>query len=288
LTSGVTDTPGVEMLWESADPGEALRKRFGFRDSRSAGEWVADVLDRHWGLDAVGCDRLVISGRNVMAWARAGDRRLVVKWSALPHRFSRLEDAARLVAWLDTQAVPVAAPIAATDGRLLVQLGNGAKGPLRSRLPLPGAQFLVGVLPVIEGDLLAVDNPAHVDEAGRMLATIHHALASYPGQAGRRGRRARTQLVHNDFRSANILHDGTRISAVLDFEEVTYATRAADIAKSAVLLATRYRDWGPTDASVRSAYLSAYDRHAHDSLTSSERRDIDARTAMLLKAFGWA
>ena len=33
------------------------------------------------------------------------------------------------------------------------------------------------------------------------------------------------QLVHNDFRSANVLHDGTGITAVLDFEEVAYRSR---------------------------------------------------------------
>jgi homoserine kinase type II len=94
--------------------------------------------------------------------------------------------------------------------------------------------------------------------------------------------------VHNDFRSANILHDGTRISAVLDFEEITYDTRVADIAKSAVLLATRYRDWGPADEAVRSAYLRAYDGHADDPLTTSERRELDARMAAHLKYFGWS
>src|SRR5262245_44500980 len=275
------------MLWEATDPGQALTKRFGFRDGGSAAGWVADVLARWWELDAVSCDRLVISGRNAMAWVHAGGRRLVVKWSALPNRFSQLEAAARLVAWLDAQALPVAAPLVATDGRLLVELGNDARGRLRSRLPLPGTRFLVGLLPVVEGDLLAVDDPAHVDDAGRMLATLHQALADYPEQVGRRGRSGPTQLVHNDFRSANILHDGTRISAVLDFEEIRYATRAADIAKSAVLLATRYRNWGPTDPSVRDAYLSAYDSHAHVALTSSERQDIAARVATHLERFGW-
>ena len=44
---------------------------------------------------------------------------VVAKWSSLPHRFSHLEDAARVVAWLDTQAVPVAAPIAAYIVRIL-------------------------------------------------------------------------------------------------------------------------------------------------------------------------
>jgi homoserine kinase type II len=187
------------MLWESVDPRQELTNRFGFRDGVAAAEWVADVLEQHWSLDVVRCDRLVV-----------------------------------------------------------------------------------------EGDLLAVDDPGHVDEAGRMLATLHRALATYPGQVGRSDRRAHTQLVHDDFRSANILHDGTRISAVLDFERITYDTRVADIAKSAVLLATRYRDWGPTDESVRTAYLSAYDEQAHDPLTTSERHEFDARVAALLKTFGWA
>ncbi len=121
-----------------------------------------------------------------------------------------------------------------------------------------------------------------------VVATIHRALARYSGQVSRRGQRAHTQLVHNDFRSANILHDGTRISAVLDFEEITYDTRAADIAKSAVLLATRYRNWGRTSENVRTAYLTAYDGHALDPLTTSERQEIDARIATHLKTFGWA
>jgi homoserine kinase type II len=276
------------MLWESADPSQELTRRFGFRDGASAAEWVVDVLKRYWELEVVRCDRLVISDRNVMAWVQAGGRPFIAKWSSLPHRFSHLRDAARLVAWLDTQAVPVAAPIAATDGRLLVELGNDARGPLRSRLPLPGSRFLVGVLPVVEGDLLAVEDPRQVDDAGRMLATMHQALATYPGHAGRRGQGGRTQLLHNDFRSANVLHDGTRISAVLDFEEITCDTRVADIAKSAVLLATRYRDWGPTSESVRTAFLNAYDRHARDPLTTSERHELDARIAAHLKTFGWA
>jgi homoserine kinase type II len=284
----VNDVPAVDMLWESADPSQALTRRFGFRDGACAAEWVADVLERYWELEVVRCDRLVISARNVMAWVLAGGRHLIAKWSSLPHRFSHLEDAARLVAWLDTQAVPVAAPIAATDGRLLVELGNDARRRLISRLPLPGSRFLVGVLPVVEGDLLAVEDPRHVDDAGRMLATMHQALATYPGQAARRGQGAHTQLLHNDFRSANILHDGTRISAVLDFEEITWDTRVADIAKSAVLLATRYRDWGPTSESVRTAYVNAYERHARDPLTTSERHELDARIAAHLQTFGWA
>ncbi len=275
------------MLWESADPGQQLTKRFGFRDGAAAAEWVADTLDTCWQLPLVRCDRLVISGRNVMAWVQSEDRPLIVKWSSFPKRFARLRDAARVVAWLDAEAVPVAAPIAASDGRMLVELGNDAAGKLRSRMPLPGSRFLVGVLPMVDGDLLSADDPGQIDDAGRLLATLHQTLAAYPGQVRGGGRGGRRQLVHNDFRSANVLHDGTRISAVLDFEEITYATRAGDLAKAAVLLATRYRDWGPTSETVRTAFLRAYDDEARDPLSSSERREIEQRVAALLKSFGW-
>lgn len=284
----MNESPAIEMLWESADPGQELTRRFGFRTGASAAQWVADVAGRHWQLDVARCDRLVISARNVMAWVVAGDRPLIVKWSSLPHRFTQLEDAARVVAWLDTRAIPVAAPVEASDGRLLVDVHNGARGQLRSRLPLPGSRFLVGVLPVVEGDLLDVADAGHVDDAGRMLATLHDALAAYPGRAGGRRRGADAQLLHNDFRSANILHDGTRISAVLDFEEVTCDTRVADIAQSAVLLATRYRDWGPTTGDVRAAYVHAYERHASHRLSPSERQELDTRVAALLEHFGWS
>jgi homoserine kinase type II len=75
-----------------------------------------------------------------------------------------------------------------------------------------------------------------------MLATVHDALAAYPHQTPRGGVRPEPkQLVHNDFRSANILHEGTKITAVLDLEELTYDTRVADLAKSAVLLVNMER-----------------------------------------------
>lgn len=275
------------MLWESGDPRRELTKRFGFSDASATAEWVVGVLDRHWALEAVRCDRFVISDRNVMAWVQAGDRSLIAKWSSLPARFPHLAEAARVVAWLDAGGVPVAAPLTTTDGRLLVEIGNEMGGRLRSRLPLPGNRFLLGVLPVVEGQLLDVDDLVQVEQAGRMLARIHAALAAYPGQvsSGRRG--AGRQPVHNDFRSANILYDGTRISAVLDFEELTLDTRVADLAKSAVLLATRYHDWGPTSESVRAAYVDAYDDGADESLTSAERREMDERITAHLVAFGW-
>lgn len=73
----------------------------------------------------------------------------------------------------------------------------------------------------------------------------------------------------------------------MDFEEVSLDTRVADLAKSAVLLATRYHDWAPTTPEVREAYVQAYDRHAREPLTGPERDELRTRIASLLNSFGW-
>ncbi|MEO5837356.1 MAG: hypothetical protein ABIQ73_28550 [Acidimicrobiales bacterium] len=191
------------MLWESVDPTERLAQRFGFRSGAAVAEWVADALQQGWELDVTDCDRVVISDWNVMAWVVANERRLIAKWSALPQRFALLADSARIVAWLDSRGIPVAAPIPAADGRLLVEFGDDSTGRMKSRLPLPESRFLLGVLPAVEGDLLDVNDSGHVMDAGQMLAAIHDALASYPHQVGGRRSCGQEQLVHNDFRSAN-------------------------------------------------------------------------------------
>jgi homoserine kinase type II len=146
-------------------------------------------------------------------------------------------------------------------------------------------QVSLGVFPVIDGDLLDVGVPAQVNEAGRMLAMLHELLAAYPhridgGQPTQTG-----QLVHNDFRSANILHDGMSITAVLDFEEVTYRTRVADLAKATVLLGTRYHHWGPTPPAIREAFVAAYRDQAP--LTSGEQNHLRRDITAVMDHFGW-
>ena len=118
-----------------------------------------------------------------------------------------------------------------------------------------------------------------------MLATLHQALAAYPHRIDGGGSTGRGQLVHNDFRSANILQDGTSIAAVLDFEEVTYRTRVADLAKAPVLLGTRYRDWGPTPELVREAFVAAYGDRAR--LTGAEQNELQHGISAVLGHFGW-
>jgi homoserine kinase type II len=118
-----------------------------------------------------------------------------------------------------------------------------------------------------------------------MLATLHDAMAAYPhhidgGPSGRH-----EQLVHNDFRSANLLHDGTSITAVLDFEDVTYRSRVSDLAKATVLLGTRFHNWGPTTRLVREAFVEAYCDQAP--LTNAEQNQLQSGIDAVMKGFGW-
>ena len=258
------------MLWESADPEDALTQRFGFADAASAVGWMGDALWDTWAIALDDCDRLVISAGNLLAWITTDDRRLIAKWSVDPLRFQRLTDTTTLTMWLQASAIPVAAPIPAKDGRLRVELNNVS----------------LGVTPVVDGDLLDVDDLAQVTEAGHMLATLHDALAAYPYSINGGPSTRQEQLVHNDFRSANILHDGAGITAVLDFEEVTYRTRVADLAKATVLLGTRYHDWAPTSQLVREAFVAAYRDQAP--LTSAEQSELQRGITGVLKHFGWA
>jgi homoserine kinase type II len=111
----------------------------------------------------------------------------------------------------------------------------------------------------VPGDLLDVADAAQVRAAGEMLGVLHTQLAAYPGVVPTaEPPRSGTQLVGNDFRSANILWASGRISAVLDLEQARYERRVDDLAKAAVFLGTRYHDWAPTPPDVRDAFVAAY------------------------------
>jgi homoserine kinase type II len=142
------------------------------------------------------------------------------------------------------------------------------------------------VYPVIDGDLLDVGDLAQVTEAGQMLAALNEAMAACPLRIDGGRSTPSEQLVHNDFRSANVLHDGTSIRAVLDFEDVTYRTRVADLAKATVLLGTRYHNWAPTNQLVREAFVAAY--HDLAPLTSAEQNELPRHIRTALKELGWA
>jgi homoserine kinase type II len=278
----VSGVPVVEMLWEPDDPYDALAGRFGFDDGPAAGRWVADMVEKHWDLRPDSCERIVMSGGNALAWVGTPSGRLLAKWSVVPERFARLAEVARLTSWLGGQGLPVSAPLPTRDGRLQVETGGVSMGLQR----------------VIGGDLLDTGDPGQVRAAGTLLARLQDALAAYPyadrlsgpavgsrplteqitgwldaraghlpaaAREGLRGMvaaappdRLPRQLVHFDFRAANILCAGGEIVAVLDFEEARREPSLFELARAAVLLGTRYHDWGPVPAEVRAQFFAGY------------------------------
>jgi homoserine kinase type II len=247
------------MLWESTDPVEALARRFRFESPTAVTGWLSEVLAQHWGLALSSCERLVISSGNIMAWITVGERPMIAKWSMHTPLFTRLAAIAQLTRWLDERGVPVSAPQPTRDGRLQLELDG----------------FSLGLQHVVPGDLLDVADAAQVQAAGEMLATLHTELEAYP-DAVPTGEplRSDTQLVGNDFRSANILWANGRISAVLDLEEARYERRVDDLAKAAAFLGTRYHDWVPTPPDARDAFVAAY-QAAHP-LPPEELEEVQA------------
>jgi homoserine kinase type II len=287
--------PVLEMLWEPHDPRETLDGRFGFSDGPAAGRWVTGLLDEHWGVRVDSCERIVMSDGNALAWVGTPSGRLLAKWSVAPERFPRLAETARLTSWLHghrapanppgrtaPRGLPVSAPVPARDGRLQVEVDGVS----------------VGVQREILGDLLDTADPGQVRAAGAVLARLQHALAAYPDAgripapdvpakplparitdwldsraghlpvvardtlrglvAGAPPDRLPRQLVHFDFRSANLLCEGGEIVAILDFEEARPEHPLVDLARAAVLLGTRYHDWGPVPAGVHAEFVAGY------------------------------
>ncbi|MCF0093835.1 phosphotransferase [Micromonospora sp. MH99] len=277
-----SQAPMVEMLWEPHDPRQALDERFGFGDAESAGRWVAAMLKEHWGVRIDSCERIVMSGGNAIAWVGVPSGRLLAKWSVVLERFPRLMETARLTCWLHGRGLPVSAPVPARDGRLQVEVDGVSMGLQRE----------------VVGDLLDTTDLHQVRAAGVLLAQLQDALAAYPDadqllasavafepltarvtdwldshadhlpMAARdtlRGLvisappdRLPRQLVHFDIRSANILWAHGEVAAILDFEEARHDHRIVELARAAVLLGTRYHNWGPVSAEVRAEFLTSY------------------------------
>lgn len=277
----MTDPPTLTMLWEDEKPDVVIRERFGLASPAAAGRWVATALHQHWDVTVDACERVIISADNALAWVSGGSERLVLKWSVRPERFDRLRTLAMLTAWLRDQGLPVSAPIATPGDDLQVET-DGASLSLQREM---------------KGDLLDPNDPGQTRASGRALAQLHAALAEYPhastldlgdrptplasrvidwldtepegvsAVASRTLRRlardappldAAAQPVHGDFRSANVLCTGQDVAAVLDFEEARWDHPIDELARSAVLLGTRYRNWGPVPREVRDAFLDGY------------------------------
>ncbi len=270
------------MLWEPDDPTTVLAQRFGFADVLTAERWLSRTVQQHWEIDVVGCDRFVMSFKNVLAWIRTPQGPMLAKWSIAAHRFDRLAALADVTAWLDQRGYPVSAPVPTPDGQRQVEVDGVSFGLQRQ----------------IDGALLDVTEPKQVYAAGTALARLHETFSSYP-DADRipgispqtetltaqisswledghprdladaldvlRRRLADapavelpTQLLLGDFRAANVLLDAGAVTAVLDFEEAGFGHRIEELARSAVLLGTRFHDWGPVTPAVRATYLDGY------------------------------
>lgn len=280
--------PGLSMLWEDVDPLAALRERFGFADAEDAADWVRRMLATHWEVDVADCVRVVLSDRNVIAWLQSSAGPLVVKWSCDVPRFPALEASTELLSELDRKGVPVAAPLPSQDARVRRELA-GPLGPLSlAVLPEVDGHWLdvddlaavrdagaalarvhaalrscTGRLPAPTAGATAQEEPA--DRIRRWLAQSDHGavpeasqrLAHLLEQAP--ALTAEPQLVHHDFRSANILVRDSAVVAVLDLDEAEPAHRVDDLARASVYLATRFRDWGPTPAPAREALRAGYE-----------------------------
>jgi homoserine kinase type II len=66
------------------------------------------------------------------------------------------------------------------------------------------------------------------------------------------------QLGHHDFRSGNVLCAGAKVAAVIDFEDARLDPPVVELTRSAVLLGTRFRNWGPVSSEVRAGFLAGY------------------------------
>ena len=281
---------GVSMLWESVDATDALRTRFGFDGFGAADAWVSGILNERWDVLAQCCRRMVISGPNLLAWVDSSGGPLVVKWSNAPARFEKLAASTRLLHWLGVQDLPVAAPLVSLDAQTRVVL-PGPLGPLSvAVLPELSGDWLdvrdaeavraAGAALAQLHEALGRYPDAHTF-ATREVEPIGGRLQRWlldgdRGLAPRASARLaelvtdraapelspwedEPQLVHHDFRAANILTRGSAVTAVLDFDETGFDYRVCDLARASVMLTTRFTDWRPTPDAVRRQFLGGYE-----------------------------
>jgi Ser/Thr protein kinase RdoA (MazF antagonist) len=291
---------GLSMLWEATDPRGALQERFGLDSFDDAAEWLAECLARTWDIDVEGCDRILISAANGIAWLRTDRGTVVAKWSRDQDQFARLAAIADLLQVLHEQGIPVAPPLASADGRHRVIVDSGAS-------PLS-----MTVQPHVDGGLLDIADDIAVRRAGACLASLHRALVGHgdsrlavPGRpvdlrlrletwleledagtapaASARLREqiaslppidSEPQLIHNDYRASNIITAGSEVAAVLDFDRVIWDHCVGDLANTFVRLGTYFTDWRPTPANVRGAFLDGY--RSVRPLTRLEHQWLDA------------
>lgn len=289
--------PQLTMLWEATDPLVALTKRFRFSSPEDAVQWLMDNVSHTYGVEIETVDRLVISSYNLLAWLTTSTGPLIAKCTALVTAQRRLAQVAELLHWLQQAQIPISAPIATKTGELQVIVDHLSVGVQRiipgtlldpSHLEqaqaasitlaqihqafalYPRAIDFASPLPVPPLDALITDwakkkmdkqaDPALV----AAVETLLQQIDTLDGTV------LTTQLVHGDYRAANILWDAGQISAVLDFEELRWGYRVNDLAWATIHLGTRYHNWGPVSAETHAAFLNSY--QSIYPLTAAEQR----------------
>lgn len=275
--AGCVQNTRPEMLWEASDPDEVLARRFGHTGVEGAAAWLRRAVSEHWGIRLGQVSRLVMSDANALAFVDSDGGPLVAKWCVDPARFHARRVQAGLVARLDGQGLPVSVQLPATSGARQVVVDGTS----------------LGLQHQVAGELLVVSDLDAVHEVGAALARLHLALGQAPSDGlgpapaplgGRiagwfeesrppeqlvatvRSRlaalpepRHRPQPVHGDVRAANILVQDGRVAAFLDFEQARLDEPLVELARTEVLLATRFRDWRPTTAGARAALRAGYE-----------------------------
>ena len=277
------------MLWESSNPHTVLAQRFHFATTDDATRWLIDRVGPTYGLTVVSVDRLVMSSYNLLAWLTTTQGLLLAKCCAFVMAHQRLRQVGELVVWLEQMQLPVSAPLVATVGsvqvlcdHLSISLQRLIPGELLdptqpvqaqragvilaqlhqalATYPYAGALATQPSVPSLQTQIeqWAQQKKATLTDP-TLMANVTHLLAQVSQLATSP---LATQLVHGDYRAANVLWQDNQIAAVLDFEEVRWGYRVNDLAWAAVHLGTRYHDWGPLALAVQQTFLQSY-RAAH-------------------------
>lgn len=280
----MSSAPRLEMLWEASDPELTLQK-FGFPDAGSAARWVAAIVGAGWGISVTQCERIVFSAGNALAWIATDRGPMIAKSSAYTEFHPHLEEASRLTSWLGDSSFPVSAPIPARSGGVRfradgasIELQAVMEGSLLDAEDPAQAHMAGATLAQLHLLLEAYPHagdvegpPYHPRRDGTLRARIDTWLeseasgvpADLTALAARLSATAPdesppTQVVHHDYRSANLLCNGAAMTAVLDFEEARPDHCVVDLAKASVLLGTRFRDWRPVSVGAREMFLEGY------------------------------
>jgi homoserine kinase type II len=275
---------GLSMLWESTEPRSALKERFGLDSFDEAVSWLTKALTATWAIDVQACDRIIISDNNAIAWVRSNRGALVAKWSRAQEQFEKLSATADLIGTLHREGVPVAPPLASIDGQRQVITGSlsmtvlpNIDGELLDTIDDTAVRNAGACLARLHSALAAQKDSKLIGFGTRWSRPLdlrqrietwlqHHDTGMAPAASARLRHQlvslpqidSEPQLIHNDYRSSNVLTSGSEISAVLDFDDVAVDYCVSDLANSFIRLGTRFTDWQPTPAGVRACLLDGY------------------------------